>query len=293
MGLLIHAVTYVAVNALLILIWAVFSTDDFGIGDAVRSPIDAVRNHGFWPMWVIASWGVLLAIHAAVAVQVARIRQRRRRIARRRSRVRAVRAARGALPDATPEQKAVTTGRHWVVAMFTDVVGSTGLAEALGDEEWSAVIAEHRRLIRELVAAHGGSEVGTQGDGFLVRFARPASAVACAVEVQRRFEQEREAGRFTPQVRIGLHAGEVVGSEDGDLIGRMLNTASRVTSVGGPGEIVVTEPVADELGPDVALDDRGLHTLKGVDRPRHVLAVRWRDELPLADELIRHPEPDR
>ncbi len=100
--------------------------------------------------------------------------------------------------------------------------------------------------------------------------------------LQRRFETDRQAGTFVPPVRIGLHAGEVVGAEDGDLVGRMVNVAARVTAVGGAGDIVVTEPVADQLPPDVVLRDHGLHTLRGIERPRHLLTVVWSpdDELP-------------
>lgn len=62
----------------------------------------------------------------------------------------------------------------------------------------------------------------------------------------------------------------------------MVNVAARVTAVGRAGEIVVTEPVADQLGPDVVLHDHGLHALRGIERPRHLLTVEWHptEELP-------------
>ncbi|MGH9230731.1 MAG: adenylate/guanylate cyclase domain-containing protein [Acidimicrobiales bacterium] len=288
MGLVIHAATYVAVNALLVVVWAVGGDSDWSIEEALSSPVSAARDEGFWPLWVMASWGVLLAIHAAVAVQVGRARRRRRRRARRDSR-----RQRPISPGPPPLER--PPRRRWVAALFTDVVGSSHLAENLGDEEWSEVIDAYRRVVRATLVAHGGSEVGTQGDGFLLRFDHPEDAVGCAIALQRRFDADRQAGRFTPQVRMGLHAGEALGADDGDIIGRSLNVASRVTGLAGSGEILVTEPVADHLGPGVALEDRGLQELRGLGQTRHVLAVRWRehdDDGPRANDVLREPERD-
>jgi class 3 adenylate cyclase len=289
-GLVIHAVAYVAVNALLVLVWAVLGGSDWSIGEALSNPVSATRDQGFWPLWVIAPWGVFLAIHAAVAVQVGRGRRRRRRRARRDAR-------RHQPISPAPSPLGPPPRRRWVAVLFTDVVGSSQLAETLGDEEWSEIIAAYRRVVRDALGAHGGTEVGTQGDGFLLRFDHPDDAVGCAIALQRRFDTDRQAGRFTYQVRMGLHAGEAVGADDGDIIGRSLNVASRVTSLARPGEILVTEPVADHLGPGVALEDRGLQELRGIGQTRHVLAVRWRDDdgdgdPSLADDPLPESEPE-
>jgi len=64
-------------------------------------------------------------------------------------------------------------------------------------------------------------------------------------------------------------------ADDGDLIGRVVNLAARVTGEAEPGEILVTEPVADYVGGELRLRDRGLRELRGVAQPRHVLAVVW------------------
>ena len=117
-------------------------------------------------------------------------------------------------------------------------------------------------------------EVGTQGDGFLVRFDTPDAAVSCAVDVQRQMAGGRAGGAFVPELRVGIHAGEVV-TDDNDLIGRVINLAARVTEAAEPGEILLTEPVADHLTPGIALADRGLKPLKGFAQPRHLLAVAW------------------
>ena len=137
------------------------------------------------------------------------------------------------------------------------------------------MLTEHRALVRRSVGDHGGHEVGTQGDGFLVQFSTPADGVSSAIDLQRAMAVNRERGAFTPEVRIGVHTGEAV-TTDNDLVGRVINLAARVTSVAGPSEIVVTEPVADHLTPGFTLVDRGLVSLKGVNQPRHLLAIDWR-----------------
>jgi class 3 adenylate cyclase len=177
---------------------------------------------------------------------------------------------------ASRPSKAPTTsaGRQWVAVMFTDLVGSTGLAESLGDSTWHEILASHRQVVRQCLTDHQGTEVGTQGDGFLVRFETPDAAVACATSLHRSMSETRTAGSFVPELRIGIHAGEAV-SDDNDLVGRVINLAARVTDAAEPGEILITEPVADHLSPGIGLVDRGLKPLKGFAQPRHLLAVVW------------------
>lgn len=179
-------------------------------------------------------------------------------------------------------------GRQWVAVMFTDLVGSTGLAESLGDTTWHEVLAQHRQLVRGCLTEHRGTEVGTQGDGFLVRFDTPDAAVSCAVSLQRQMAESRRQGAFVPELRIGIHAGEVV-ADDNDLVGRVINLAARVTDAGDPGDILVTEPVADHLSPGVGLIDRGLRPLKGFAQPRHLLAVAWQ---PTDETIVLTTEVD-
>jgi len=173
-----------------------------------------------------------------------------------------------------PSKAPTPSGRQWVAVMFTDLVGSTGLAESLGDATWHEMLADHRAQVRTCIDEHSGSEVGTQGDGFLVRFDTPDAAVACATSLQRNMYDARSAGSFVPELRVGIHAGEAV-ADDNDLVGRVINIAARVTDAAAPGEILVTEPVADHLSPGIALADRGLKPLKGFAQPRHLLAVMW------------------
>ncbi len=203
-------------------------------------------------------------------------------------------------PSASPAAPARTPSRTWVAVLFTDIVDSTPLNQRVGDESWARLLAAHRAMVRAAVADHGGTEVGTQGDGFLVRFATPDQAAACALDLQRRLEVERRdhpaaepgadraadrrgdaAGTPAIHVRMGLHAGEAMDDDD-DLIGRVVNLAARVTAAAEPDEILVTELFADHLSPGHPLVDRGLRTLKGFDQPRHLLALAWQS----ADEIV-------
>ena len=269
-------------------------------------------RYNFWPVWVLLGYGAIIVMHLGIVLAIGlfggRARRRRRelardahraarelhrqahqaKLARRQQRSQMAdqdrQARRGPGHRATAEApRSKGPERKWVTVMFTDIANSTGLTEDLGDDEWSRILSAHRELVRNLFVGHGGEVVGTQGDGCLGRFPTPAEAVLCAVDVQREIAQTRQDTNFPMQVRIGIHAGEAV-EDDGDLVGRVVNVAARVTSETQPGEILVTEPVADYLGGQLRFEDRGLRELRGLTQPRHLLAVRW-------DEDVSPPTP--
>jgi class 3 adenylate cyclase len=312
-GLTIHAVVFAVVNALLVAAWLVTTGSNDILTTARSDPLAAFRD-GMWPVAVIAVWGGGLVIHLTVVLTAAprKLRRRVRDLAKEQHRARArghhappappaPPAAPGARHHATSghdfgqhvaqaaldfvdnlsaknrKPKPTEPGRQLVTVMFTDLVGSTDLTERLGDATWHRILGEHRALVRASLVAHGGSEVGTQGDGFLVRFPSPDAGVACAVDIQRQMGAHRDGGSFTPELRVGIHAGEAM-ADDEDLVGRVINLASRVTSAAGPSEILVTEPVADHVSPGVVLVDRGLVSLKGIAQARHLFAVDWRPD---------------
>jgi class 3 adenylate cyclase len=247
-----HALIYLSACSTVSLVWVLLTSgtvDD--LKDYARTPGDAL-NPGFWPVWLWLLWGTAVAMHLAVVV--GRLMPGRRR--------------RG---HSAPEPRPI--GRRHLVAMFTDLTGSTTVNERLGDEAWAALVADHRRVVRDVTAAHGGLEVSTQGDGFFVRFDDPMAATDCAVALQNRCRVERAEGSDLPPVRIGIHQGDAV-HEDDDILGQVVNVAARLLDAAAPDEILVTEPVADGIGAD-RLEDRGLVTLKGMAQPRHVLSLRW------------------
>jgi len=225
----------------------------------------------FWPFFPIAGWGIGLGMHA-VAVHSSQQRQQEK--IQRKALDRAARplvespAALGRAPS-----PAAFTPRS-AVAMFTDIVDSTRLTAVIGDADWVRLRSRCRDLLHECYAAHHGSAVNSQGDGFLARFASPVDAVRAGIEIQRRLEQQRQQTGFAPAVRVGIHAGDVV-EDEGDIFGTVVNVAARVMSEAKPGEILTTEAVADRLDDRFELEDGGLRTLKGLSRPWHVLSVPW------------------
>lgn len=290
-----HLVVYVVVNGALVVLWALSDAGSFRqLGDFVAEP-DTMRDARFWPVWPIVSWGVALLIHGGMVLVYGVFPGRRRRRARRRHRESMIDhaktaaeigrdaiesvysgARRGWSAGRSPTQRPSAPERRWVTVMFTDIVNSTQLNETLGDERWSGLLREHRESMRRAFAERGGVEVSTAGDGFLARFDGPAEAVLCAIDIQRDITQTRQSGAVVPSVRIGIHAGEAV-EDDGDLVGRVVNLASRVAAEAGEDEIMVTEPVADYLGGRISLQDRGVRELKGFTQPRHLLSVMWED----------------
>jgi class 3 adenylate cyclase len=156
--------------------------------------------------------------------------------------------------------------------MFTDIVGSTALVEALGDEAWDAVLRWHNTALREAFAAHGGEEITTTGDGFFVSFDSPDLAVAAAVAIQRRLLEHRSTQGFAPQVRIGLHASDAtrVGA---DFTGKGVHEAARIAALGGAGDIVASVAT---VGDSQRTSDLRSATLKGLSEPIEVVNVDWR-----------------
>lgn len=148
--------------------------------------------------------------------------------------------------------------RVLATVLYTDIVGSTQQAAALGDRRWRQLLDQHDTLIRLELARHRGREVKTTGDGFLAAFDGPARGIRCAHEVVRR---ARDIGI---DVRAGLHTGECEVRGD-DLAGIAVHVGARVAALAGAGEVLVSRTVHDLVaGSDIAFDDRGEHDLKGV-----------------------------
>lgn len=272
-GLLTHIGAYAAVNGFLVAVWVLVAGGSTEKLQSLLQDPGSAMDLGFWPVWPILAWGVLLVIHIASTIGSVlfgrRARRRRERIAK--AVIGSRRDARAAARDPKTPQPAQ---RRWVTVMFSDISESTKHNEDLGDEEWTRVLKGMRTIARAAISGRNGTELGTAGDGMLAHFESPADAVLCAVDIQSGLSASRASGEFTPDVRIGIHAGEAVEHDEG-LTGRVLNLASRVTDSAAPGEILVTEPVADQLVGKLELEDKGLRELKGLAQPRHILGVKW------------------
>jgi class 3 adenylate cyclase len=127
-----------------------------------------------------------------------------------------------------------------VAILFSDIEESTALNERIGDRAWVRLIERHDRMVTRHVKRHHGYVVKSQGDGFMIAFARPEQAVLCSLDVQHELAK-REGGI---RVRIGIHAGKSVRRGD-DLFGRNVAMAARVASAADGGEVLVSESVRD------------------------------------------------
>src|SRR5918996_5308974 len=147
--------------------------------------------------------------------------------------------------------------------MFTDIVKSTNLAEAMGDTAWSELLRWHDETLRSFFAAHNGDEVSSTGDGFFVGFDSPDAAVTCAVAIQRRLAEHRKQHGFAPQVRIGLHAAEATVVAD-DYAGLGVHEAARVGALAEGGEILTTCDTVEAEGLSFPLSNERRVSLKGL-----------------------------
>jgi predicted ATPase/class 3 adenylate cyclase len=159
--------------------------------------------------------------------------------------------------------------------LFTDIEGSTALLARLGDP-YTEVLADHHRLIRASLGAHGGEEVDTQGDAFFAVFASASACVAAAIEMQRAFLSHPWPAGEAVRVRMGIHSGEASKTTTG-LVGLGIHRAARVAAVGHGGQILVSAAAAALLGDSMpgsaSLRDLGVHRLKDLSRPEQIFQL--------------------
>ncbi len=146
-----------------------------------------------------------------------------------------------------------------VTLLFTDIEGSTRLLHEFG-ERYAEVLAEHRRALRDAFSRHGGVEVDTQGDAFFLAFARASDAVAAAGEAQ-----DALAGGPV-RVRIGIHTGEPIVTEEG-YVGVDVHRAARIMGAGHGGQVLLSEATQRLLDSTEELRDLGEHRLKDFEEP--------------------------
>jgi len=158
--------------------------------------------------------------------------------------------------------------------MFTDIVRSTQLVEAIGDEAWADLVRWHDQTLRALFATHGGEEVDHAGDGFFVAFAAARPAIECGVAIQRTLLDHRRKAGFAPQVRIGLHAAEAQ-KHDGAYRGKGVHVAARIAALAEAGKILASRDTVESAPPGITLSAPRSVTLKGLSEPLEVVTLGW------------------
>jgi pimeloyl-ACP methyl ester carboxylesterase len=157
----------------------------------------------------------------------------------------------GIRPEPDPDRVLATV-------LFTDIVGSTERAAALGDRRWRELLDRHNAIARRELERFHGREIDTAGDGLLATFDGPARAIRCAAAL-------RDAVRALGiSLRAGVHTGEVE-LANGFVRGIAVHTGARVASAAGAGEVLVSQTVKDLVaGSGIEFSDRGVRELKGV-----------------------------
>lgn len=166
--------------------------------------------------------------------------------------------------------------------VFTDLAGSTGLYEVLGNARAAEAINQLTQWIGRVCESHGGRVVKMLGDGVLCVFPDGRPALAAVLEMQRS-HQDRTAdwpAEAPMRLRIGIAAGEVI-EVDGDCYGDAVNVAARLSDLSGPDQIWATRTVVSQLrSTDRELRYRSLGSfpLRGRQQPTEIFQVDWEDE---------------
>ena len=176
------------------------------------------------------------------------------------------------MPDRSRAANALTI-------MMTDVVGSTELRRARGDQDADGILALQAAIVQHQVAAFGGRVRKSLGDGFLISFPSDVAAVRAAVAIQHALVEHNTADpQRAVEVRIGVHSGHVA-ERDGDLLGQAVHAAARVMTEAVGGEILITDEVRKQAEPqlDYSFLDSGLFWLRGFPELWRLYEVSWND----------------
>lgn len=189
--------------------------------------------------------------------------------------------------EGTPMIKFQTSLKDWnkpatdkkpslMTVMFTDMVGSTDMTQARGDQAAQEIVRRHNAIVRTALTQFAGREVKHTGDGIMASFASAANAVEATVQIQRHVAAHNEKQPNLPlHLRIGLNAGEPIQEED-DLFGSTVQLAARVCAATDSEQILCTQVVKDLAGGKGSFADGGVHALKGFRDKFQLWEVLWR-----------------
>lgn len=153
----------------------------------------------------------------------------------------------------------------------------------MGDKQWYRILQWHNDLVEQRVAAHAGFIVKNQGDGFMITFNSSRRAIICAAEIQQALHRKAvDDPANAVRIRIGMHTGEAIRQDSGDLFGRHVIIAARVGAMAAGGEVLVSslvQQIASARG-DLHFGEARTVELKGVGE-QQVYPVLWGAELPV------------
>jgi class 3 adenylate cyclase/pimeloyl-ACP methyl ester carboxylesterase len=159
---------------------------------------------------------------------------------------------------APTEDRAAAPMRSVATILFTDIVGSTDRAAAMGDEGWGQLLEQHNRRAVEATRRRGGTVIKTTGDGMLALFDGPSRAIQAIRELR------KEVGQLDLQLRAGIHTGEIERTQH-DVAGIGVHIAARVMGLAGPDEVLTSRTVRDlAAGSGIEFRERGATVLRGI-----------------------------
>ncbi len=194
-------------------------------------------------------------------------------------------------PDRTPVFGSTVT------ILFSDIRGFSEYTDHYGDEAGYRLVELHKSIVEEQFKLHRGHVVKTQGDSFMVSFDSARTAVTCAIAIQRELEKLHRERGATIQVGVGINVGEPLRAGE-DFFGRAVNLASRICSVAGPGQILVSYAARELAGKieGITFVDQGEYELKGFLERQRLYSVDWSgigqktDVAPMVVEAKPSPE---
>ena len=187
-----------------------------------------------------------------------------------------------AIADAVDEERGkvakLAAAGGTITIVFSDIESSTALAMSLGDTKWFEVLGEHNDIIRRNLKGYGGTEIKSQGDGFMLTFPSARAAVLCMIDIQRELARRASEQPDAPvRIRIGLHTGEAIADAEGDLFGKHIIMAARIANLAEGGQILasaITKEITSSRG-DLEFGEAQEVTLKGIEGTYQVHEVIW------------------
>jgi len=160
--------------------------------------------------------------------------------------------------------------------LFTDIEGSTSLLRSLG-ADYRTLLAEHRRVLGDAFATHGGTVLQREGDALFVTFANAPSAILGAIDGQVALARATWPADAHVRVRMGIHVGEVTIDEDDEYVGLAVNQAARISAAGHGGQVLISKAMAAEARerelPGVSLKPLGRFRLKDFPEPQDLFQL--------------------